>query len=246
MGFNFNVELDDISLQTLYSWIDSIPLSRRKKSLTRDFSDGLLVAEIVKHYFPKYVELHNYPSVNAMDLKLINWNTLNKRVLSKISYRLPPDVIKQLVESSSDVVQIFLLGLLQKIKDHLQKIGKSEEEFYFGSSQQSVDSLQDAGTSSSVFNYPPRPSVVTFKNPAPLSKLNILSLDSDTRMLLEEKEEAWEILQSAVKNLQLKVHRLENLLHLKDLRLQDLQQRLSKQNAVTSTNSEPRFHFFSQ
>ena len=33
-------ELDDEALQSLFSWIDSIPLSRKKKNLTRDFSDG--------------------------------------------------------------------------------------------------------------------------------------------------------------------------------------------------------------
>jgi hypothetical protein len=34
------VELDERSLEKLYSWVDDIPLSRPKKNLTRDFSDG--------------------------------------------------------------------------------------------------------------------------------------------------------------------------------------------------------------
>ena len=32
--------LDDEALQSLFAWIDAIPLSRKKKNLTRDFSDG--------------------------------------------------------------------------------------------------------------------------------------------------------------------------------------------------------------
>lgn len=33
-------ELDDRVLQDLYAWIDQIPLTRPKKNITRDFSDG--------------------------------------------------------------------------------------------------------------------------------------------------------------------------------------------------------------
>ncbi|PAA94639.1 hypothetical protein BOX15_Mlig017903g1 [Macrostomum lignano] len=45
-------EIDDEVLQDLYAWIDQIPLSRPKKNIARDFSDGVLMAEVVKHYFP--------------------------------------------------------------------------------------------------------------------------------------------------------------------------------------------------
>ena len=50
----------DDELSELYAWVDTIPLSRPKKSIARDFSDGVLAAEIVHHYFPRLVELHNY------------------------------------------------------------------------------------------------------------------------------------------------------------------------------------------
>jgi hypothetical protein len=65
------------------SQVDDIPLSRPKKNIARDFSDGgeqsagrstclaplpltrlrraaVLVAEIVAHFFPRIIELHNY------------------------------------------------------------------------------------------------------------------------------------------------------------------------------------------
>ena len=32
--------MDETELQHLYSWIDEVPLSRPKKNITRDFSDG--------------------------------------------------------------------------------------------------------------------------------------------------------------------------------------------------------------
>ena len=37
-GFSF--DLDETALQELYTWIDEIPLSRPKKNISRDFSDG--------------------------------------------------------------------------------------------------------------------------------------------------------------------------------------------------------------
>ena len=56
-------------LQTLYSWVDEVPLSRPKRNIARDFSDGVLVAELVAHYFPSMVELHNYSSANSAQQK---------------------------------------------------------------------------------------------------------------------------------------------------------------------------------
>lgn len=52
--------LTDQEVNDIYTWVDAIPLSRPKKNIGRDFADGVLMAEIVHHYFPKLVELHNY------------------------------------------------------------------------------------------------------------------------------------------------------------------------------------------
>jgi hypothetical protein len=37
---SWDIELDDQLLQDLYAWIDQIPLSRPKKRIEKDFSDG--------------------------------------------------------------------------------------------------------------------------------------------------------------------------------------------------------------
>ena len=37
---NSTHNLDDDALQELYTWIDEIPLSRPKRNIARDFSDG--------------------------------------------------------------------------------------------------------------------------------------------------------------------------------------------------------------
>lgn len=82
---SWDIELDDQILQDLYAWIDQIPLSRPKKRIEKDFSDGgkmfasalfscliislemiffinieflffpVMVAELIKYYFPTWV-----------------------------------------------------------------------------------------------------------------------------------------------------------------------------------------------
>ena len=42
--------ISEEELDRLYAWVDTIPLTRPKKNMARDFSDGLLVAEIIHHF----------------------------------------------------------------------------------------------------------------------------------------------------------------------------------------------------
>ena len=70
-------ELSEEDLQEVYAWIDEIPLSRQKKNIARDFSDGVLAAEVVHHFLPKLVDLHNYTPANSTQQKIENWRTLN-------------------------------------------------------------------------------------------------------------------------------------------------------------------------
>lgn len=39
-----------------------------------------MAAEVVKHFFPKLVELHNYTPAHSTQQKLSNWSTLNRQV----------------------------------------------------------------------------------------------------------------------------------------------------------------------
>lgn len=77
--------MNEQQLAEVYEMVDSIPFSRQKKNIARDFSDGLMMAELIHHYYPKRVELHNYPSTNTVTKKVENWNTLNAKVLKKLS-----------------------------------------------------------------------------------------------------------------------------------------------------------------
>lgn len=41
----------------------------------------VLMAEVVAHFFPHFVDVHNYPASNACDKKAYNWQTLNRTLL---------------------------------------------------------------------------------------------------------------------------------------------------------------------
>lgn len=58
--------LNTDELDELYNWVDQVPLSRPKKNITRDFSDGQLAAEVVHHFMPRLVEVHNFSAVNSL------------------------------------------------------------------------------------------------------------------------------------------------------------------------------------
>jgi len=47
-------------------------------SLRCDVYFSVLVAEVVKHFHPHLVELHNYASAHAISKKSVNWHILNR------------------------------------------------------------------------------------------------------------------------------------------------------------------------
>lgn len=83
------MEITEEELQELYIWVDGIPLSRPKRNIARDFSDGVLTAEVVHHFYPRLVELHNYSAANSLAQKLYNWSTLNNRVFKRLGFVVP-------------------------------------------------------------------------------------------------------------------------------------------------------------
>ena len=113
--------LSDAELQKLYAWVDGIPLSRQKRSITRDFSDGVLVAEIVKHYAPSLVDLHNYTAANSVQQKNYNWTTLNSKVFRRIGFAVMKSEIDLVCRCRPNAVERVLRSLRMKIEKFLEK-----------------------------------------------------------------------------------------------------------------------------
>ena len=74
-----NFQMEEEELDELYEWVDKFTLSRPKKNIARDFSDGILVAEIVNEIYPKMADIRSLiPSLNSK-VKQGNWETLNSK-----------------------------------------------------------------------------------------------------------------------------------------------------------------------
>ncbi|KAF4322363.1 hypothetical protein BBO99_00000032 [Phytophthora kernoviae] len=113
-----DLPLDDDTLQRVYAWIDEIPLSRPKKSIARDFSDGILAAEVVAFYFPKLVQMHNYSAANSLKQKQYNWNTLNRK---KHDAEMSALDIDDLVQCHPGAIEHLLVKLQLKIANYREK-----------------------------------------------------------------------------------------------------------------------------
>ena len=108
---------EESELMYIYEWVDSIELSRPKKNISRDFSDGVLLAEIIKSYFPHMVDLHNYPSCSNTKHKESNWNVLNNKVLKKLHIKLTKNEIESIVKAEPMAIE----KLLQRVYAVLQE-----------------------------------------------------------------------------------------------------------------------------
>ncbi|XP_039189829.1 sperm flagellar protein 1 isoform X1 [Crotalus tigris] len=249
-------DLDEESLNELYTWVDAIPLSRPKRNITRDFSDGVLVAEVVKFYFPKMVEMHNYAPANSTQQKLSNWGHLNRKVLSKLNFSIPEDVVRKIAQCTPGVVELVLIPLRQKIEEK-QKQAKMSTSSYQGRPPTPLGCCslcsfptplpQDLGmraiveensymeTGYTSKSKPDSTGVYTKDSPgseggpkAQPGYLAPLQTNAHLRLHLAEREQALLASQETIQILQMKIRRLEHLLHLKNVRIDDLSRRLQQ------------------
>ncbi|XP_058242110.1 sperm flagellar protein 1 isoform X1 [Hemibagrus wyckioides] len=255
-----NQELSDEALQDLYSWIDEIKLSRPKRNISRDFSDGVMAAELVKHFFPKLVDLHNYTPAHSTQQKLSNWSMLNRKVFFRLNFHVPDDTVKKITLSNPGSIEPVLCALRQKIEERKARtVSYCTKDLECFTTENENAMTENGPVTLENSNKKAGPIKKTQKsNPPVVLGENV---DPAFRLLLEEKEQALQALQETVevgynecmllgtrcsvdhmhllqvsmeKILQTKVSRLEHLVHLKDLRIEDLTKHLENLNPSAS------------
>lgn len=103
--------------EEVYEWVDKVPLTRVRKHFGRDFSDGCLTAEVIKHYWPEVVDLHNYQEALGATRKRENWVTLNHKILKK---HLKINLTKSQIEDLCNTVKGAAEKVLVQIKKKLE------------------------------------------------------------------------------------------------------------------------------
>jgi hypothetical protein len=96
--------------------VDSIPLSRAKRNINRDFADGVMMAELIHHYSPKLISLHNYPAANSTAKKLQNWNTLAQKVFKRIAINLHKQQIEDIINAVPNAIEQVLYQVLMRFE----------------------------------------------------------------------------------------------------------------------------------
>ena len=237
--------LSDDDLQALYAWVDEVPLSRPKRNIARDFSDGVLVAEMVAHYFPRLVELHNYSSANSAQQKAYNWATLNQKVFRKLGFHVEHAVVQDIVGAKLGAIEGTLLQLRTKmaqfqtrraargparsargahaVRQQMLHPGHMSTQADAGDAARGarVAAAVEAGAMGAVAAPPPPPTEPTPVHTQAQAHADQLQAAVDAEMLVE-KEQTIQELRETNEILEFKVQKLEQLIRLKDAKIQSL------------------------
>jgi predicted house-cleaning noncanonical NTP pyrophosphatase (MazG superfamily) len=84
----------------------------------------VLVAEIVKHFVPHIVELHNYSAAHSVSQKTYNWNTLNQKLFKKLGFTLTKKDMEDAVNCVPDTIERILRVLQLNIANYQERKAK--------------------------------------------------------------------------------------------------------------------------
>ncbi|XP_075986891.1 sperm flagellar protein 1-like [Anticarsia gemmatalis] len=208
-------------IESVLAWVDGFKLSRQTKKINRDFSDAVLLAEILSVYYPKLVEMHNYPPRNSHSLKLNNWMTLNRKVLKKLKLTLCCNTMEQLANSAPGVIERVLVMARDKIRRDEEANRASKEE---GTNMSSGGSYYEAcGDEENILVVPVKTRV---NGVLETVQQKVVSYESYLA-LKEELKDANDVADV----LKQKVEHLDNLMKIKDERIDELQNQLERKQA---------------
>ncbi|XP_063726783.1 sperm flagellar protein 1-like isoform X2 [Symsagittifera roscoffensis] len=202
-------EIDHEQFTLLLEWIDEMPLTRVKRNLNRDFSDAVLVAEVIHHQLAEskvaqLVEKHNYQSANSSENKKANWELLRHKVLRKLPMP-PPGLtdrdIQDFISAKENAIERFLLKLRPALDQYIKR-RKTEQA---GGKDTSRGGSNSIGGKSKA-------------QPG-----NYDALPAWAKMEMSDREQKLGAAEETIQILSAKVKKLERLVYLKDLRLNQLE-----------------------
>ncbi|GLI60970.1 hypothetical protein VaNZ11_003224 [Volvox africanus] len=227
------MDVHESELQGLYTWVDEIPLSRPKRNIARDFSDGVLMAEVIHHFYPKIVELHNYSSANGLQQKMYNWNTMNAKVFKRLGFM----VSKQDCEACCNCKPGAVERVLKLIKVKIAKFKEENGDAVPGAVPATMQGPEQVHMYHPHHHQQAMGMVMTRSQgpggpggPMPMGVMAPLAAKMNAAMapeILAEKDATIAELRETNQILETKVRKLEQLVRLKDAKIQTLMKRLS-------------------
>ncbi|XP_008547424.3 sperm flagellar protein 1-like [Microplitis demolitor] len=162
----------------------------------------VFMAELLKKYYPRYVELHNYCQGNSLAKKIDNWRTLNRKVLSKLNLKLNDKTIHEITTCQDKAIENFL----SRVKNKIIKDCNDERASLYSIDDRDIDRVN------SILDFDEVQNKV-------MPKGAFLRLNQE----LQDKNELIGILNN-------KIAHLQQLLELKDRKINDLSAQMTKLN----------------
>ena len=94
--------------QHIYDWINRFDLSKPKKDFKRDFSDGVLLSEVLNYHYPHVLDLNNYISTCNTKQKYANWEVLINKILRRIKVVPNKKELDNIIMSKDYAIERFL------------------------------------------------------------------------------------------------------------------------------------------
>lgn len=198
-----------------FKWVDTFTLSRPKRSIARDFADGVLVAEIIAQVKPfgRCVELHNFTQASNFSRKMANWATLEHKVLKKLgNMPLEREEMEALSVGVPGAIESFLGRLRRALTGENEAINVDVDEH-----ERHAHARAPAGEIDEAVRK------ASMAESVPGTRYPELLARRDAR--IDELEETNEILIT-------KIAKLEQLVRLKDAKIQALEYQLDRADAA--------------
>ncbi|XP_028016875.2 spermatogenesis-associated protein 4 [Eptesicus fuscus] len=93
--------------RSVLRWLQSLDLTFFPRNISRDFSNGFLIAEIFAIYYPWDLNLSSFENGTSLRVKLDNWAQLEK-FLAKKKIRLPRELIYGTIHCKAGVPEILI------------------------------------------------------------------------------------------------------------------------------------------
>lgn len=167
------------------------------------------MAEIVQHFYPRVVEVHNYVSAHSIKKKTYNWNTLKMKVLSRLRFAISETEIEKIAQAKAGYIQAVLVRFMKFAKSR-----KYEKRI-----------RRQKAKESRIREQPGRHThLYTIDDVGPAPR-NIEDLQKE---LLQEKDHKINELEHTIRIMLRKIDKLEALMQLKDSKIAALATRLRK------------------
>lgn len=115
--------LSAVEQYELNQWLEENNIS--STNLRRSFTDVLPLARLLSRYYPDIIDLNYYPPRNSVQNKLCNWESFNKRVLSKLGLQLTREQMIRVARSVPGSVDQLLYSVMRV---HMAAEMKAREE----------------------------------------------------------------------------------------------------------------------